>query len=253
MAQVSLTEKLEKGPCFGTFIKIPRPEIVEMLAIVGFDFGICDMEHAQIVEKEARAVVKAGVSVNLPIVVRLPDPTQGAVNRLLEAGAAGIQVPRMKSVDDASFLTSLFSFPPTGIRSVGTANIKASYGLMSVEQYVKSAQQGLLRVGQFETDEISNPLEEIIKLLDVAFIGPVDLGVDLGEAGTGQGPRVEARIREIVEAAARVGKYSGIFVGDVKKVAEYVERGFRYIAVSGDVGMLLSTAKELIRELRGGV
>ena len=49
---------LAEKACFGTFLKLPRPEVVDLLALAGFDFVICDMEHAQVSEMEARTVSK---------------------------------------------------------------------------------------------------------------------------------------------------------------------------------------------------
>ena len=111
---------LGERACFGMFLKLPRPEVVDLLAIAGFDFVICDMEHAQISEAEARAVIIACAAAGLPVTVRLPEPVQGQVNRLLEAGAVGIQMPRLRTSAETRSLRSMMHFPPRGPARSGT-------------------------------------------------------------------------------------------------------------------------------------
>ena len=240
---------LAEKPCFGTFLKLPRPEVVDLLAIAGFDFVICDMEHAQISEVEARAVIKACAAAGLPVTVRLPEPTQGLVNRLLEAGAVGIQMPRLRSSADTRNLYSMMHFPPEGTRSVGNANPWAGYGSVPIPQYLEESNTRALVIGQFETREIEEPIDEMMQGLDVAFIGPMDLSVDFGVPGQFDQPGVSARIRQVEAAAARTGTHMGAFVGSVEQAGKMAAAGYRYLGVSGDIAMLGNAAKNLIASL----
>jgi 2-keto-3-deoxy-L-rhamnonate aldolase RhmA len=188
--RTDLKQKLALGPCFGTFLKLPRPEIVDILAFAGFDFVICDMEHAQIAEAEAREVIRACVAADLPVIVRLPDPTQGLVNRLLEAGATGIQMPRLRSGQEARQLHSIMHFPPVGTRSTGTSNNLAGYGTVPIPQYLEQENARVLTIGQVENKELEQPFDRIFDGVDIAFIGPTDLSVDFGVPGNSKDPVV---------------------------------------------------------------
>jgi len=236
--------------CFGTFLKLPRPEVVDLLVIAGFDFVICDMEHAQISEEEARTVIKACAAVGLSVIVRLPDPTQGLVNRLLEAGAVGIQMPRLRSIADTQNLRSMMYYPPEGSRSVGRANAWAGYGAVPIRQYLEVSNTQALMVGQFETREIEEPIDQMMHGLDVAFIGPTDLSVDFGVPGQSDHPEVCERISRIEAAAKRTGTVMGAFVGSVEKAVRLAKAGYRYIAVSGDISILGNGAKNMVASLR---
>ncbi len=241
---------LARRACFGTFLKLPRPEVVDLLALAGFDFVICDLEHAQIAEAEARAVIKACAAAGLPVTVRLPEPIQGLVNRLLEAGAVGIQMPRLRSSTDTRALNSMLHFPPQGARSVGNANPWAGYGSVPVSTYLEESNARTLAIGQFETREIERPIDRMMEGLDVAFIGPMDLSVDFGVPGQFDHPDVQSRIAEIEAAAARTGTYMGAFVGSVAQARQLAARGYRYLAVSGDITMLGGAARSLVAALR---
>lgn len=248
-AHGELAKKMQERPCFGTFLKIPRPEVVDLLALAGFDFVICDMEHAQVSEAEAREVIKACAGVGLAVTVRLPEPVQGLVNRLLEAGAVGIQMPRLRSAEDTRQLYDMMHFPPQGSRSVGNANGWAGYGRVPVPQYLEECNDRALVIGQFETRRIDNPIDPMMEGLDVAFIGPMDLSVDFGAPGRFDHPEVVERIGQIEEAARRNGTHMGAFVANAEKSAQLVEKGYRYLAVAGDVSLLLGAAQNLVESL----
>lgn len=248
--KADLKQKLEKDYCFGTFLKLPRPEVVEILALAGFDFVICDMEHAQMAEPEAREVIRAGVATGLPVVVRLPDPAQGLVNRLLEAGAAGIQIPRLRSSEDIKHLHSVMHFPPVGTRSVGNANLSAEYGAVPLPTYLEKENKRVITIGQFETKAMEEPCEPMFEGLDIAFIGPTDLCVDFGVPGNIDDPRVQSRLAEIEAAAAKTNTILGAFVANAEQAKQHIEKGYRYLAVAGDVGLLTKGAKSLIGELK---
>lgn len=250
MGHGDLHMALAEKACFGTFLKLPRPEVVDLLALAGFDFVVCDMEHAQISEIEARTVIMACAAAGLPVTVRLPEPTQGLVNRLLEAGAVGIQMPRLRTSADTRSLHSMMHFPPDGSRSVGNANARAGYGTVPVPRYLEESNARALVIGQFETREVEEPLEGMMEGLDVAFIGPMDLSVDFGVPGQFDHPDVLARIRAVEGAATRTGTVMGAFVGSVEQAGRLVAAGYRYLAVSGDITLLGGAARSLVASLQ---
>jgi 2-keto-3-deoxy-L-rhamnonate aldolase RhmA len=183
------------------------------------------------------------------VTVRLPEPTQGLVNRLLEAGAVGIQMPRLRGREDTTNLHTMMHFPPEGTRSVGIANNWAGYGTVPTSRYLTESNARALVIGQFETRQIDEPIDQMMEGLDVAFIGPMDLSVDFGVPGQFDHPDVVARIGKIEEAAARTGTYMGAFVGSVEQAGKLAKTGYRYLAVSGDVTLLGNSAKNLIESL----
>ena len=117
---------------------------------------------------------------------------------------------------------------------------------MPVSRYLSESNARALVIGQFETREIEEPIDSMMRGLDVGFIGPMDLSVDFGVLGQFEHPEVIARIRRIEEAAARTGTHMGAFVGSVDQAAKLAAAGYRYLAVSGDVTMLGNGAKTLV-------
>lgn len=239
-----LGEALARGPVLGTFLKLPRPEVVDVLAAAGFDFVVCDYEHAQMDEREARDVVRAGRTVGLPVVVRVPDLDRGAINRLLEAGAAGIQLARTRA-DAARDLRDVLRYAPDGSRSVSMSHPAAGYGTVPLTEFMARSNASVLAVGQFETADYAYGLDRAVTSLDVAFIGPVDLRVDLGHPAEPGHPDVVSAMAAIRAAAAAAGVPTGSFAGSAQAAREAVEAGDRYVVVSGDLTMLAQAATDL--------
>src|ERR1700685_1063597 len=80
----------------GTFIKLPVLESVDLAASAGFDFVAIDLEHSQIGFEDASALVRHAFSMRLPALVRIPEVDAPLINKLLEVGAAGVQLSSLR-------------------------------------------------------------------------------------------------------------------------------------------------------------
>jgi 4-hydroxy-2-oxoheptanedioate aldolase len=193
----------------GVFVKLPSTEIVDMIAAAGYQFAVVDLEHSQLSEADARALVRHGRATGLPTLVRIPELDRGSVNRVLEAGAAGIQLSTVRTVAQVRAARAMTRYAPDGARSISLAHPQAGYGAIPLADYLAAqrAEQPLV-VAQIETAATDDPLDEILAAgPDVAFIGTTDLAVDLGLDDT----RVRARVDEIAAAAAAARVPLGAF------------------------------------------
>src|SRR5256885_2224459 len=96
-----LRERLTNGASLiGTFVKVPSLEVVEISAAVGFDLVVIDLEHSQLDERQGRLLIQHGAAMGFPVIARIPDIDPPLINRLLEAGAAGIQLSDVESRAD---------------------------------------------------------------------------------------------------------------------------------------------------------
>ncbi|HYY04965.1 MAG TPA: aldolase/citrate lyase family protein [Candidatus Limnocylindria bacterium] len=212
----------------GLFVKLPSTEVIDVIAASGLDFAVIDLEHSQLGESEARALVRHARAMSFPALVRIPEPDRGAVNRLLEAGAAGIQLSTVRTVAEMRALRDATRYAPQGARSISLSHPEAGYGAVSLEDYLRSAEaHPALLVAQIETAETLDPLDEILAAgPDVAFLGLTDLSVDLGLDSS----RVRARVDEVAAAAERAGVALGAFGLDDPRVV--------YQLVSSDLALL---------------
>ena len=214
----------------GIFLKLPSTEVVDVVHGSSLDFAVVDLEHSQLSEAQARALVRHGAALGLPMLVRLADMDRGLVNRLLEAGAAGIQLSTVRRAEQIAELRRATRYAPDGARSVSLAHPQAGYGATALADYLaEQAGRPPLVVAQIETADTDDPLEDLMAAgPDVAFIGTTDLSVDLGLDAA----RARARVEEVAAAAAAAGVALGAVALDDDRVL--------YQVASSDLALLRS-------------
>ena len=245
-----LRTKMNSRSVLGTFVKLGRREVVEILALAGLDFAICDLEHSQITEAEAGHMITAARSCGLPVIVRAAGFDSGEINRLLEAGAAGIQLPQVQTREQVAAFRTACKYPPEGSRSVSLAQPEAGYGSEPLTEYLARSNREVLLVGQLETREMQQPLTALLDGLDVAFIGSLDLTVDMGVTGKLEDPQVQQRLREIETAAATANIHLGIYADSPARAAQAAAAGYRMIALSSDLGALAAATKSWTKQMQ---
>ena len=219
-----MLEGLSSGRSVGTFVKLPALESIDVCA-AALDFCVVDHEHSQLSEADVLRLVRHAAALRFPAVVRIPEVDRGLVNRLLEAGAAGIQLSSVRRVAEVAALRDAALYAPAGRRSISLAHQAARYGATPLRDYLAGVERPLL-VAQLETRETDDPLDEICAAgVDVVFLGLTDLLVDCGLD--------EAAARERADAIAAAADRAGVALGGFGN-----EDRFRYAVVSSDVALL---------------
>jgi 4-hydroxy-2-oxoheptanedioate aldolase len=212
----------------GLFVKLPTTEVVDLAAEAGFDFVVVDLEHSQLAEAEAFALIRHAFTRGFPALARIREAPRGLVNRLLEAGAAGIHLSSVQRAVEVRELRSAMRYAPDGVRSISLTHPAARYGATSLADYLRAqADRPPLLVAQIESEETADPLDEILGAgPDVLFVGAMDLTVDVGL----DDDRLRRRVEEIASAAERAGIPLGAFGLDEPRI--------HYLAVSTDLALL---------------
>lgn len=224
----------------GTFIKLGSCDVVELAVAAGLDFVVVDMEHSTLDERDAVALVRTADLAGLPALVRLSSVQPGLIARLLENGAAGIQLSTLRSAAQLRRLRDACRFAPDGERSISLANRVAGFGASALADFLdqESAAPPLL-VGQIET-LVAEPLAEVLRGLDVAFVGTTDLSVSLGLLG----PETLARaVESIREGAASAGVAFGGWAATTAEAAALAPTG--YVVVGSDLQLLATGLRSL--------
>lgn len=180
--------------------------------------------------------VHAISSVGVSPIVRIPANEGWMVKRALDAGAHGLIVPLLYSVEDARNLVSWSKFPPKGKRGFGSPFSMGAFdntGGLSGFDYMNAANDNLLTIVQIETKEAFDVVEEIAKIdgIDVLFVGPWDLGNNLGFPVQGEfAPELKAAIERIRQAAKAAGKSSGIYCPSGETARKFADDGFQMVS-----------------------
>ncbi len=226
----------------GTFIKLATTDVLDMCAPV-LDLVVIDMEHSSLSESEVTALLRYAHGIGLPALVRVPAVDSGRINRLLEAGATGIQLSMLATAAQRDELLDICRYPPAGRRSVSLAHPTAQFGGMALAGYLSSEREAPpFLVGQIES-EVDGELTELIAGLDVAFVGTTDLAVSRGLSET-DGSLIEA-VAEIRRAAADAGVAFGGWASRLEAVTAAGLDEAAMVLVGSDLQLLAKGIREL--------
>jgi len=246
-------EKLRNGqPSFGTWLSLGDLHATRVLARMGFDWLTLDIEHSAIDWKQATTIFAAVADAGCVPLARVPEGSHHYIKRVLDAGAWGIVVPMVDTVEQAKTAIAAAKYPPQGNRSVGggmhSLNFSATAG-----DYFAHANDEILVVLQTESPRGVENAEEIYSLpgCDAIFIGPNDLRFQMRTPdGTFPTPEEhEAKVQRVIEVGKKVGTPTGIHAMDPESALQRAEQGMQFIAVGSDLRLLTQMAQETIATL----
>ena len=234
----------------GTWVKIPAMETVELLGLAGFDFVVIDLEHAPLNLETAFRLIVAAQAAGMAALVRLSDRSEAQVQRLLDAGADGLLVPHVSSIEMAERIAGAMVFAPRGKRGLGSTSRAGGWGLIPRADYIARGDNAL-RMVQLESWEV---LQDAASYLAVEHVSGVFVGLgdlSLSSERTPADDETRAMVRDVAEAARAAGKACGIAAGSVEDAREYLALGYSLVMVSNDCTMFGKAAQDAVNALRG--
>jgi 2-keto-3-deoxy-L-rhamnonate aldolase RhmA len=212
-----------------------HPEIVEMLCTFGFDGIWLCLEHKRIDPSEVASLIQACRLRGVDAIMRVKPANYTDVLWLLETGARGIMLPRVRDVAEVREVVAMMKFPPVGRRGYDGVQPEAGFGRMAPADYIAEANRDTFLVVQIEEVDVVPQIDAIAATpgVDVLFVGPSDLTLGMGRFGRTEDPEVQAILREVVAACERHGKTAGIPCA-VEQVDAYRRMGFRFLNVISD-------------------
>ena len=167
----------------------------------------------------------------------------------LDAGAHGVVVPLIYTVDDAKRLVAFTKFPPEGQRGFGSPFSVQSFKDEPLTEYLQKANSTLLTIVQIETKSAYENVREIAAIpgVDCLLIGPFDLGNNLGRPILGEmHQELKDAIEKIKEAAHAEGKKVAMYCNTGEQAKEHADRGFDMISILTDqMGITAAFAQSL--------
>jgi 4-hydroxy-2-oxoheptanedioate aldolase len=128
-------------------------------------------------------------------------------------------------------------------------------GKTNAVDYLREANDGTLTLAMIETTAALANVDAIAATpgIDALFVGPYDLSTALsaGKAQNINAPEVERAVDDICKAAVTAGKIPGIYCRDPERALAMAKRGFRFIAVGSDHGIVREGAAAQIKALKG--
>jgi 2-keto-3-deoxy-L-rhamnonate aldolase RhmA len=244
----TLRQRVKNGEVLaGTWLNLGSNVTAEIAGQAGFDWLLVDLEHGSGSEANLLSQLQAIDTTTAVGVVRIAWNDPPRFKRTLDMGPGGIMVPYVNSAAEAKQAVAAMRYPPQGVRGVARFNRAAGFG-QKFDSYFAEANSKLLTIVQIETGEAVAHAEEIAAVdgVDVLFIGPLDLSVNLGFPGQMDHPDFRAAVSRVITACRNTGKSAGILIGSALQIAPTVADGFTFIAVGSDGALVAAGMKMLM-------
>jgi len=254
----SIRKRLLNGDTLvGSWINSASPIVTELMARVGFDFLCIDAEHSAVdlpLVQQLFQAMHAG-NPNCANVVRLHGVDYSLVKRYLDSGAQGIIAPLVMNKADAELLIEATKYPPMGNRGVGFCRAN-QYGQVLASNVV-DANEDIFVAVQIEHIDAVDDIDDILSVegIDAVFVGPYDLSASMGLTAQFDHPDYIAARTRVLDACKAKGIAPGIHVvpPDVDLFLQQNEEGYRLMAYSLDITMLLESCKGALDKIRSQI
>jgi len=223
-------------PLVGLFCSTPAPLIVELIAAAGFDFVVIDLEHTLIDGSTLNSMLLAARASGIAPLVRVAASHQ--IVQVLDAGAQGVVIPRVRSAHDARLAVHAARHAPLGHRGLNSTPA-SGFGRDDLEQAVLRAAADTLVVAMIEDREGLDSLDAIASVegVDALLGGAADLSQDFGLPWQTGHADVRAALARI-EAVARLhGKAFCALPRNADEIAAIHRSGVRLLIAGDDRGI----------------
>ncbi len=234
----------------GTWLSSASPSTAEALGCAGFDFLVVDTEHTPLDVPQMIEVLRTIAGTPAQAIVRPSWNDMVMIKRALDAGAQTLLLPFVQNAEEAKCAVAHTRYPTEGVRGVAGTHRASRFG--TIPNYLKVAANELCVIVQIETLTALSNLEAIAAVpgIDSIFVGPNDLAASMGHVGDTGNAAVKAKVAFAAKECRRLGKPCGIVGQNPEVVAQFLDYGYSWVAVSSDMAMMVSRAQEFLAKVR---
>ena len=246
----TLRERLLDGETtVGTFQLIGSSMVSEMAGIAGMDFVIVDQEHGPLTAETSVGLCAAAERGGAAPIVRVRENSEAEIQRALDIGAAGVEIPQIETKADAEAAVNHARFDPLGER--GLSPYVRAGGYTGHDDYTARQNEETTVIVHIEGERGVENLDDIIAVdgIDVLFLGPYDMSQSLGISGQVRDERVEDLMQEVCDRAAERGKVVGTYADDPEMANQWIDAGAQYVAVHVDGAILTHAFADLVESV----
>lgn len=228
------------------------PELVELVASAGFDAVWLCLEHRRLDPAVVYSLIQACRLGGADAWMRVRPANHTDLLWLLEAGARGIMLPRVRHPDEVREVVAAMKFPPDGRRGADLVHVDSDFGRATVTDYVAESNRETFLAVQIEEPDVVPHVDAIAALpgVDALFVGPGDLSLGLGKTyGDTADPEIAAIIRSVADACRRHGKVAGIPCA-ADHVSRYRALGYTLLNVISDYRCVVQGMKAALATAR---
>ena len=121
--------KMKEGKqIIGGTVSSSDPDMYRAMANAGFDFLWIEMQHSPLTHQDVARMIWAAKGAPAIPFIRVPDATEGDIQKATDNGALGIILPMVESVEKVRNAVKFAKYPPIGKRSQGGGQYGALWG-----------------------------------------------------------------------------------------------------------------------------
>lgn len=239
---------LARHAMWGTFLKLPTTQVIEIIGEVGYDFVVIDQEHAALDRGITDLMILAARASNIAPIVRISEFTDAAVLSVLDCGAVGIMVPHVTTVEKAQSIVSACRYAG-GRRGFAGLTRASNWGRVNGTTHMAQQDSGIACIAMIEDIDAIDRAGDIARVegIDALFVGRGDLG-----AAFGADPQASVKVAELtarVAAAARDADVPLMMLPTSKAdLATSRELGASAMLISSDHGFIKSAATAALKD-----
>lgn len=202
---------------------MPAEDLVEMVAVAGFDFVLIDGEHGPAETAGLRNHLVLAQLHGTGVLVRVGEHEPSSVLRILDAGAEGIVAPHIDTAEQAEALVGAAHYPPLGHRGFATYGRTGRFGGVAADDHRQRAADQTLLIGMIESPLGVRNAAAIFAVpgLDGVMVGPADLRA----SSTATDPDPTEAIHRVHADVASAGGYRMDIVNGIDSARQAFDDG----------------------------
>src|SRR4051794_29419182 len=252
-------KQLREGtPKMGLFLNSHSPTVAEQLSHSGYDWLLVDTQHGPMNHEKLSAMLCGISSGNATSMVRVGGyADRPGIQQSLDMGADGVLVPYINTAEEARAAVSCCRYPTAGTRSVYFPQRSMNKG--GLLGYAGAANDNVIVALQVETADCIRNMDAIAAVpgVDMLFLGQNDLCMSMGLYEKYKfpdmytSPELGEATNKLVAAARKHNIILGVFLFGTSRVAEFIEKGFRFLSVGNDLHHILTQAGAYVKDVEG--
>ena len=241
----------KKGKVSAAWIQMGSNVATEIMANIGFDVLIVDMEHSTTDPRALVTLLQAMKGTNVIPFARAPWNDLVAIKRILDCGIMGLSIPSVSTYEEALSAVRACKYPPLGNRGIAASHRAAGFGT-NAGNYLQRANDEIVVMIAIENLEGVDNLDKILTIdgLDGIFIGPTDLSTSMGSFANPNVPEVQQKIAEIEEKVFASDKFLATVARSFDQARKLYDKGYNFLVLTSDANSMRKEASATVKNFK---
>ena len=249
-----LKQRLHSGECvYGIMLsELYVPNMSRLIAMCGYDFLLVDCEHGYFDMTQVANLIAVAEGVNLPVIIRVAQPSRTMITKYLDMGARGILLANVKDEEEARRLLDVCLYAPDGDRGISTFRAHTGYNDGDTFSIMRNANACNVVICQIESPHAVEMVDQILALkgVDGVLVGPNDLTQHMGIFSEFENPAFHQVLEHVATCARAAGKWSGVITGNMALAQKCRSLGMTCFSAGSELSTLAKGAKMQLKAIR---